>query len=141
MSNARLREALAGTPTVKEKGTPVADGSLTVTPDSPEAAEWRNKSVLDCVATTSTYLEDESDGIGNRSLEGARDHVEGFCNLFLPFAGRRPSELFGKFTWKIENFSEISKRELRSSQFDVGEYKWYASNGMIDCSTKDQGSS
>jgi hypothetical protein len=66
MSNARLREALAGTPTVKEKGTPVADGSLTVTPDSPEAAEWRNKSILDCVATTSTYLEDDSDGTGDR---------------------------------------------------------------------------
>ena len=57
----RLREALASS-SVKEKGTPVADGLLTVTPDSPEAAEWRNKSVLDCVATTSTYLEDDSDG-------------------------------------------------------------------------------
>ncbi len=39
-------------------------------------------------------------------------------------AGKKPHELFGKFTWKIENFSEISKRELRSNQFDVGEYKW-----------------
>jgi hypothetical protein len=38
--------------------------------------------------------------------------------------GKRPNELFGKFTWKIENFSEIGKRELRSSRFDVGEYKW-----------------
>jgi hypothetical protein len=38
--------------------------------------------------------------------------------------GSRPSELFGKFTWRIDNFSEISKRELRSHQFDVGDYKW-----------------
>lgn len=44
------------------------------------------------------------------------------------FSGKRPNELFGKFTWRIENFSEIGnlgKRELRSTQFDVGEYKWY----------------
>jgi hypothetical protein len=40
--------------------------------------------------------------------------------------GPTPNELFGKFTWKIENFSEISKRELRSNVFDVGNYKWYA---------------
>jgi len=40
-------------------------------------------------------------------------------------AGKKPQELFGKFTWKIDNFSEISKRELRSNQFDVGEYKWW----------------
>ncbi len=39
-------------------------------------------------------------------------------------AAKKPNELFGKFTWKIEQFSEISKRELRSNQFDVGEYKW-----------------
>lgn len=39
-------------------------------------------------------------------------------------AGPKPHELYGKFTWKIENFSEISKRELRSHVFDVGSYKW-----------------
>ncbi|KAF8388196.1 hypothetical protein HHK36_026862 [Tetracentron sinense] len=39
--------------------------------------------------------------------------------------GAKPSELFGKFTWKIENFSQISKRELRSNAFEVGGYKWY----------------
>ncbi|EFJ42002.1 hypothetical protein VOLCADRAFT_67555, partial [Volvox carteri f. nagariensis] len=39
--------------------------------------------------------------------------------------GPKPHELYGKFTWKIENFSEISKRELRSNVFDVGNYKWY----------------
>ena len=33
--------------------------------------------------------------------------------------------MYGKFTWKIENFSEISKRELRSNVFEVGGYKWY----------------
>jgi hypothetical protein len=36
----------------------------------------------------------------------------------------RPNDLFGKFTWKIENISEVSKRELRSSVFDVGGFKW-----------------
>ena len=38
--------------------------------------------------------------------------------------GPKPHELYGKFTWKIENFSETSKRELRSNVFDVGNYKW-----------------
>ncbi|KAI4368395.1 hypothetical protein MLD38_016955 [Melastoma candidum] len=39
--------------------------------------------------------------------------------------GPKPSELYGKHTWKIENFSQINKRELRSSIFDAGGYKWY----------------
>lgn len=37
----------------------------------------------------------------------------------------RPTDLYGKFTWKIEKFSEISKRELRSNVFEVGGYRWY----------------
>lgn len=47
----------------------------------------------------------------------------------MAIAGKQPNQLFGKFTWRLENFSEISnhgtKRELRSNQFSVGEYKWY----------------
>ncbi|XP_051184660.1 TNF receptor-associated factor homolog 1a [Lolium perenne] len=39
--------------------------------------------------------------------------------------GPRPAELYGKFTWRIDNFSQINKRELRSNSFDVGGYKWY----------------
>ncbi|XP_042484059.1 TNF receptor-associated factor homolog 1b-like [Macadamia integrifolia] len=39
--------------------------------------------------------------------------------------GPKPSELYGKFTWKIDNFSQINKRELRSNAFEVGGYKWY----------------
>ncbi|VAI13329.1 unnamed protein product [Triticum turgidum subsp. durum] len=38
--------------------------------------------------------------------------------------GPRPPELYGKFTWRIDNFSQINKRELRSNSFDVGGYKW-----------------
>ncbi|KAI3984803.1 hypothetical protein MKX01_039420, partial [Papaver californicum] len=37
----------------------------------------------------------------------------------------KPAELYGRFTWKIDNFSQISKRELRSNVFEVGGYKWY----------------
>ncbi|XP_010475082.1 PREDICTED: MATH domain-containing protein At5g43560-like [Camelina sativa] len=40
-------------------------------------------------------------------------------------SGLKPSELFGKYTWKIPKFSEINKRELRSSVFEAGGYKWY----------------
>ncbi|XP_047180057.1 TNF receptor-associated factor homolog 1b-like isoform X2 [Vigna umbellata] len=39
--------------------------------------------------------------------------------------GPKPLELFGRYTWKIEKFSQINKRELRSSPFEVGGYKWY----------------
>ncbi|XP_072951048.1 TNF receptor-associated factor homolog 1a-like isoform X1 [Typha angustifolia] len=39
--------------------------------------------------------------------------------------GPKPSELFGRFTWKVENFAETNKRELRSNAFEVGGYKWY----------------
>nr|XP_004234033.1 TNF receptor-associated factor homolog 1b-like [Solanum lycopersicum]XP_019068293.1 TNF receptor-associated factor homolog 1b-like [Solanum lycopersicum] len=39
--------------------------------------------------------------------------------------GPKPSELYGKYTWKIDKFSQINKRELRSNAFDVGGYKWY----------------
>lgn len=42
--------------------------------------------------------------------------------------GLQPTDLYGKFTWKIENFSEISKRELRSNVFEVGSYKWCVTN-------------
>lgn len=37
----------------------------------------------------------------------------------------KPSDLYGKFTWKISKFSQIKKREVRSSTFEVGGYKWY----------------
>ncbi|XP_055813646.1 TNF receptor-associated factor homolog 1a isoform X2 [Solanum dulcamara] len=40
-------------------------------------------------------------------------------------AGPKPSELYGKYTWKIDKFSQINKRELRSNAFEVGGYKWY----------------
>ncbi|KAL0548176.1 hypothetical protein IC582_012622 [Cucumis melo] len=40
-------------------------------------------------------------------------------------AGPKPSDLYGKHTWKIEKFSQLTKRELRSNAFEVGGYKWY----------------
>ena len=62
VAQARLREALnAGGPGTKEKGPPVADGFLSVTPDTPEAIEFRSRqSVIDSGASTSSYLEDET---------------------------------------------------------------------------------
>lgn len=38
--------------------------------------------------------------------------------------GPKPSELYGKYTWKVDKFSQINKRELRSNAFEVGGYKW-----------------
>eukprot|EP00850_Spirogloea_muscicola_P017540 SM000152S01528 [mRNA] locus=s152:35556:42868:+ [translate_table: standard] len=40
--------------------------------------------------------------------------------------GPKPSELYGKFTWKIEKFPEINKRELRSNVFEVGGWSHFA---------------
>lgn len=40
-------------------------------------------------------------------------------------SGFRPSTLYAKHTWKIDNFSQINKRELQSSVFVVGSYKWH----------------
>lgn len=39
--------------------------------------------------------------------------------------GPKPSELYGKHTWKIEKFSQINRREHRGDIFEVGGYKWY----------------
>lgn len=55
-----LRDALSAT-TAKDKGPPVADGILSITPDTPEVVEWR-RSALDITETTSTYLDDDDDG-------------------------------------------------------------------------------
>lgn len=41
-----------------------------------------------------------------------------------PITGPKPDDLYGKFTWRIEGFSEITKRELRSAVFEVGGYRW-----------------
>lgn len=39
--------------------------------------------------------------------------------------GDFPSSLHGKFTWRVPNLAAISKRELRSESFSVGEYAFY----------------
>ena len=36
-----------------------------------------------------------------------------------------PHSLYGSFTWKVPKFKEAAKRELKSSSFSVGPYKWY----------------
>jgi hypothetical protein len=64
MSKANLREALAAAaPPSKERVPPVADGVLTATPDTAEGLEWRSRqSIVDAVASSSTYLDDEANG-------------------------------------------------------------------------------
>lgn len=130
-SKSLLRDALISTASAP-KGPPVVDGILSITPDTPEVVEWR-RSALDITETTSSYLDDEDDGmIGLHSSHAqalrrsALGLTQSGCAPCSPTrtVGARPNELFGKFTWKIENFSEISKRELRSNVFDVGSYKW-----------------
>lgn len=40
-------------------------------------------------------------------------------------SGAKPSQLYGRYTWKIEKFSQTGKKELKSDVFEVGSYKWY----------------
>ncbi|KAL3678706.1 hypothetical protein R1sor_021662 [Riccia sorocarpa] len=78
---------------------------------SDSVAEWRSREQLEPSppSTSPAYWDsDEEDDLNPSSI-----------------VGPKPSDLYGKFTWKIENFSEISKRELRSNVFEVGGYKWY----------------
>ncbi|XP_016491806.2 TNF receptor-associated factor homolog 1a isoform X1 [Nicotiana tabacum] len=68
-------------------------------------AEWRSSEQVEngTPSTSPPYWDCDDDGDG----------------------GPKPSELYGKYTWKIDKFSQINKRELRSNAFDVGGYKWY----------------
>lgn len=45
--------------------------------------------------------------------------------------GSKHAELYGKYTWKIEKYSENNRRELRSDVFDVGGYKWYIKFALL----------
>ncbi|KAL0889090.1 hypothetical protein Bca101_013073 [Brassica carinata] len=84
-----------------------------------------------------SLVEDNSDG--RRSHSDAlvewrsSDQVEnGFPSTSPPYwdideNGSKHAELYGKHTWKIENYSENYKRELRSDVFEAGGYKWYIS--------------
>lgn len=46
-------------------------------------------------------------------------------------AGPQTSELYGKFTWKLDKFGECGKRELRSNVFEVGSFKWCAATVLL----------
>ncbi|KAM7260483.1 hypothetical protein ACFE04_016224 [Oxalis oulophora] len=83
---------------------------------SGELVEWRSsEQVENGLASTSPLFWDTDDDEDGGTL----------CFNEVYFLGLRPSELYGKYTWKIEKFSQINKRELRSNAFEVGGYKWY----------------
>lgn len=53
----------------------------------------------------------------------------GVCISFSSYmkimiSGPRPLDLFGQYTWRIENFSKEKKREMKSEPFEAGGYKW-----------------
>lgn len=127
MTNTRnVKEALTASTNVKEKGPPVSDGVLSITPDPPEVLEWRKANPV--VGTvSSSYLDDDEGQCTIRCSLRDQTRLPGITCSHDDAVPHKPYELFGKFTWKIENFSEISKRELRSAVFDVGSYKWCVS--------------
>ncbi|KAL9274711.1 TNF receptor-associated factor homolog 1b-like protein [Drosera capensis] len=85
----------------KPEGMPTGKGCNS----GEELDEWRSSEQLESgVASTSSscYGSDDSDEDG----------------------GSKPSELYGKYTWKIQKFSKINKRDIRSNAFDIGGHKW-----------------
>ncbi len=70
----KLREQLlTGTGGKADKTPPVADGILSVTPDSGDIVQWRSTSVLDAAETSSSYLDEDDDGGG--SSRGGATHA------------------------------------------------------------------
>ncbi|KAM3308887.1 hypothetical protein P3S67_010631 [Capsicum chacoense] len=68
------------------------------------------------------YHGSETITVGNGQSLPIRNTGSGY--VYTP-NGPKPAELYGKYTWKIDKFSQINKRELRSNAFEVGGYKWY----------------
>lgn len=64
-ARAVVSQALTGSNTKdvtpRQKGPPVADGVLSLTPDTPEIVEWRQQTSL-FLDASSTYLDDDDDG-------------------------------------------------------------------------------
>lgn len=64
-ARAVVSQALTGSNTKdvtpRQKGPPVADGVLSVTPDTAEILEWRQQTSMFSEAS-STYLDDDDDG-------------------------------------------------------------------------------
>ncbi|KAJ1285648.1 hypothetical protein BS78_03G293900 [Paspalum vaginatum] len=93
--------------------------------------------IFDDSAASTAGLGDNDGSVSNDSLSEWRscEHVDnGIPSTSPPFwdtdsedddPGPRPSDLFGRYTWKIENFSKEKKREMKSEPFEAGGYKWY----------------
>lgn len=45
--------------------------------------------------------------------------------------GSKYSDLYGRHTWKIKNYSEISKPGFRSDVFYAGGYNWYIKFALL----------
>jgi len=118
---ARLREALqAGGPgSQKEKGPPIADGILTVTPDTPEAVEWRSRrSVIDSAGASSSYLEDESgEGASARLLEPWANPKGGW--QLMGCRARRPQALRAVWQVHLEDRELFGDQQARAAQHGV----------------------
>ncbi|KAF7146079.1 hypothetical protein RHSIM_Rhsim04G0189200 [Rhododendron simsii] len=106
-------------------------------------AEWRSSEQLEngIPSTSPPYWDtDDDDDFGRLFVSywkrtvlgcGKPDSVIAGASVtkqligILVKSGPKPCELYGKYTWKIDKFSQINKRELRSNAFEVGGYKWY----------------
>lgn len=101
-SSAKLREQLLTGSGKADKTPPVADGVLSVTPDSGDIVQWRSTSVLDAAETSSSYLDDD-DGGAKRAATAAASPcprlpacLTSHMKTCLLCAGPKPHELYGK---------------------------------------------
>ncbi|KAK3165604.1 hypothetical protein QOZ80_1AG0035330 [Eleusine coracana subsp. coracana] len=90
----------------------------------------------DSVASTSGFGEEDRSMSGDSLSEwrSSEQIDNGSPSTSPPFwdtdsdeddPGPRPSDLFGRYTWRIENFSKEKNREMKSEPFEAGGYKWY----------------
>ncbi|GJM92962.1 hypothetical protein PR202_ga09471 [Eleusine coracana subsp. coracana] len=89
----------------------------------------------DSVASTSGFGEEDRSMSGDSLSEwrSSEQIDNGSPSTSPPFwdtdsdeddPGPRPSDLFGRYTWRIENFSKEKNREMKSEPFEAGGYKW-----------------
>ncbi|KZV53689.1 MATH domain-containing protein-like [Dorcoceras hygrometricum] len=91
--------------------------------------EFGEGQALEEVANEKQIREPGEASIESKSSEVIEDGTPSTSPLYWDSddddGGPKPSELYGKYTWKIYKFSQVNTRELRSNTFEVGGYKWY----------------
>ena len=82
----RVKEALTASTAVKEKGPPVSDGILSITPDPPEVLEWRRANPV-VGSVSSSYLDDDEGVCRAQTVTWGAGTIRGSQHMFLMQSG------------------------------------------------------